>query len=93
LLFTGAFFDYQLEKRTSLGLDLSLFLYLSSLGTSSKEDKCIFCHRSMERLSGHVSFCKIRLICIIGTLCGNMLVPQKKLFREGKEKEQNLEVT
>lgn len=46
----------------------------------------------MEQLSGHVNFYKIRLICIIENLCGNMLVFQKE-FREGKEKEQNLEVT
>lgn len=93
MLFTGPFFNYQPEKRTGLGLDLSLFPSLSSLGTSSKEDKPIFCHGSMAQLTGHVNFYKIRLICTISTLCGNMLVLQEKLFREGKEKEQNLEVT
>lgn len=46
----------------------------------------------MEHLLGHANFYQTRLICIIATICGNMLVLQKK-FREGKEKEKNIEVT
>lgn len=46
----------------------------------------------MEQLLGHANFYQTRLICIIATICGNMLVLQKK-FREGKEKEKNIEVT
>lgn len=52
----------------------------------------MFCHGSMVQLLGHVNFYQIRLICIIATICVNMLVLQKK-FRDGKEKENNLEVT
>lgn len=62
------------------------------LGTLHKEDNPIFGYGSMEQLLGHVNFYQIRLICIIATICGNMIVLQKK-FRVGKEKEKNIEVT